>query len=67
MSYHDFEIVLGTAIHEHIVADGYEDAILPIAPRFQDDDWLLEIFKSLKVPVNRAFARWFLYFIARKP
>ncbi len=67
VSYHDFEIVLGNDIHKHIIADGYEPQILPIAERYMDDELLQTAFDRLDLKVSRAFARWFLYFIARKP
>jgi SAM-dependent methyltransferase len=67
VSYHEFEILFGRAFHDWIVADGYEREILPIAPRFADDDILRDTFKKMDVKVSRAFCRWFLYFIARKP
>ena len=66
VSFHEFEIVLGANFHNYIIATGHEALIVPIAPRFDCDDQLLSLFRKLKLGVSPAFARWFLYFIARK-
>lgn len=66
ISFHEFEIVLGKDFHNYIIATGHEDIILPIVPRFYDDDVLLRIFRKLDLKVSPAFARWYLYFVAKK-
>lgn len=69
ISYHELEIVLGPSVHDWIVADGHEPILAPIAPRYPTDE-ILE-FAFSKMPemqhINRAFTRWFLYFVLRKP
>lgn len=67
ISYHEFEIVFGAGVHNWIVADGHEEILKPIAPRFVDDDLVEGMFRELKLGVNRAFTRWFLYFVMQKP
>ncbi|BBU29412.1 hypothetical protein BTHE68_31460 [Burkholderia sp. THE68] len=67
VSYHDFELAIGQDCHDHIVLDGYEEAILA---RFYDrtDDALLRLaFERYKVPAHRAFTRHNLHFVMRKP
>jgi ubiquinone/menaquinone biosynthesis C-methylase UbiE len=67
ISYHDLEIVLGANVHDWVVADGHEPILSEIAPRFVDDEILEDAFGKLGLKVNRAFSRWFLYLIIRKP
>jgi hypothetical protein len=67
VSYHDFELAIGRDCHDHIVLDGYEDAILS---RFGDrtDDALLRLaFERYNIPAHRAFTRHNLHFVMRKP
>ncbi|WP_250477388.1 class I SAM-dependent methyltransferase [Caballeronia sp. INML1] len=67
VSYHDFELAIGRDCHEHIVLDGYEEAILS---RFHDrtDDALLRLaFERYAIPAHRAFTRHNLHFVMRKP
>lgn len=67
VSYHDFELAIGRDCHDHIVLDGYEEAILA---RFYDrtDDALLRLaFERYKIPAHRAFTRHNLHFVMRKP
>lgn len=68
ISYHEFEIILGPQMHNYIIADGHEAELEAVAPRFVDDEILEFAFKKLNLSwVNRAFTRWFLYFILQKP
>jgi protein-L-isoaspartate O-methyltransferase len=69
ISYHEFELLFSEEFHKWIVADGYEEEILPIAPRYAEDD-ILEFAFSRRTGlehISPAFRRWYLYFIARKP
>lgn len=67
VSYHDFELAIGRDCHDHIVLDGYEEAILA---RFYDrtDDALLRLaFERYNIPAHRAFTRHNLHFVMQKP
>ncbi len=54
-------------MHEWIIADGWEDAVRPLAPVFTDDTILLDTFERCKITANKAFARSWLYMILQKP
>ena len=66
VSYHDFEIALGSDIHNKIVLNGWEEEVRPLAPVFDDDHVLVGIFDHLKIQTNRAFTRSWLYFCIQK-
>jgi SAM-dependent methyltransferase len=66
VSYHDFELVLGTDVHNKIVLDGWEEEITPLLQHKEDDDVLLDIFQKVGTSVNRAFARGWMYFAIKK-
>lgn len=66
ISYHEFEIALGKEIHEKIIADGWQEEILRIAPVLPAEEALRYTFDKLKLNVSPAFARCWLYFIIRK-
>ncbi|WP_057633615.1 class I SAM-dependent methyltransferase [Stenotrophomonas humi] len=67
VSYHDFELVLGRDIHQHVVLDGYESAICDYAPLRIDDGLLRAVFDIHRVEAHRAFTRANLNFVLRKP
>lgn len=67
ISYHDFEIALGREIHEYILLDGYEPAILDICPDTIDDALLRIAFHHHAPDLSPAFSRSNLYFVATKP
>lgn len=67
ISYHDFELLLGPNIHDHIILDGYEPALLAIYPDKIDDALMRVAFDHYKVPAHRAFTRNLLHFVVRKP
>jgi len=67
VSFHDFELALGNEVHNWIVADGWEDAVRPLAPIFKDDELLLDIFERWEIKAHRAFARSWLYLIIKRP
>lgn len=66
ISYHDFELALGPSIHDHIVLDGYEPALVAMYPDKIDDALMRIAFKHYDVPAHRAFTRNLLHFVARK-
>lgn len=67
ISYHDFELALGKDIHEHIVLDGYEPALLSMYPDKIDDALMRIAFDHYEIPAHRAFTRNLLHFVLRKP
>ena len=67
ISFHEFEIVFGPQVHDWIIADGWEDAVRPLAPVVTDDTILLDTFDRCKIQANKAFARSWLYMILQKP
>lgn len=67
VSYHEFEIALGTGVHEMIIADGWEEKMLPLANIFNDDHWLRDMFDKMELKAHRAFARSWLNLIIQKP
>jgi len=67
VSFHEFELALGTRVHDMIVADGWEDEIVKLSNVFDDDHWLLDMFEKMNVKAHKAFARSWLHLIIQKP
>lgn len=67
ISYHDFELALGPNVHDHIILDGYEPALVAMYPDKIDDALVRIAFEHYEVPAHRAFSRSLLHFVLRKP
>jgi SAM-dependent methyltransferase len=67
VSYHEFDVALGSGVDDCIVADGFEEEVTRVCPIRLDDQLLLRYFEEHPVGRNRAFTRNFLYFVLRKP
>jgi ubiquinone/menaquinone biosynthesis C-methylase UbiE len=67
ISYHDFELALGRSIHDYIVLDGYEPALLAMYPDKIDDGLMRIAFSHYDIPAHPAFTRSLLHFVLRKP
>jgi hypothetical protein len=67
ISYHEFELGLGSDVHAQVIADGWEPEI-NAALGILAEDLMTELqLKTFAPHVHRAFARRTFYFIARKP
>lgn len=66
-SYHEFECALGEDVHEWVIADGYEPIILALHRPGFDDALVAFLFAQLNLKKHRAFTRYWLHLIVRKP
>lgn len=66
-SYHEFECALGEDVHEWVIADGYEPIIAALHHPGFDDALVAFLFAQLNLKKHRAFTRYWLHLIVRKP
>jgi hypothetical protein len=67
VSYHEFEVAFGAAVHEHVVLSGYEPEILACMGVTAEEAIRHHDFAAADVRVHPAFARDHLDFVVRKP
>lgn len=67
ISYHEFEIALGSDVHQHVCATGYEQEIVDLIGITPEDTIAQHMLSLYAIHVNRAFSRRALYMILRKP
>jgi 2-polyprenyl-3-methyl-5-hydroxy-6-metoxy-1,4-benzoquinol methylase len=67
ISYHEFELALGSDVHQYIIADGYEPEIDCLLGTLSDDLIIQMQLKLFAPHVHRAFSRRAFHLIIRKP
>lgn len=66
ISFHEFELAIGSDIHDMIVLDGYEPEITGLFPLNPIDRTLESIFAQFGIKAHRAFTRRQMYFVVQK-
>jgi ubiquinone/menaquinone biosynthesis C-methylase UbiE len=66
ISFHEFELAIGSDVHDLIVLDGYEPEITAMVPVSAIDTTLQSIFKEFSIEAHRAFTRRHIYLVIQK-